>query len=108
MLPLFANLSPCLVGLEACATAHYWARELALLGHEVRLYIRRLLVLGATALIRYARARSAAEYPWLGQLLERRPARLASVAAANKMARVAWALLARNEVYSTAPTATAT
>jgi transposase len=71
-------------------------------------YIRRLLVLGATALIRYARARSAAEYPWLGQLLERRPARLASVAAANKMARVAWALLARNEVYSTAPTATAT
>src|SRR5215469_12486012 len=33
----FQELSPCLVGLEACATAHYWARELAKLGHEVRL-----------------------------------------------------------------------
>jgi len=34
---LFAGLSPCLVGLEACATAHHWARELTALGHEVRL-----------------------------------------------------------------------
>jgi len=33
----FEQLSPCLVGLEACATAHYWARELTKLGHEVRL-----------------------------------------------------------------------
>src|SRR5262249_46906879 len=31
------RLPPCLVGLEACATAHYWARELHALGHEVRL-----------------------------------------------------------------------
>ena len=33
----FAALPPCLIGLEACATAHYWARELTRLGHEVRL-----------------------------------------------------------------------
>jgi transposase len=33
----FAGLAPCLVGMEACATAHYWARELTGLGHEVRL-----------------------------------------------------------------------
>ena len=33
----FQDLPPCLVGLEACATSHYWARELARLGHEVRL-----------------------------------------------------------------------
>ena len=33
----FQELSPCLIGLEACATAHYWARELTKLGHEVRL-----------------------------------------------------------------------
>jgi transposase len=33
----FAGLSPCLIGLEACASAHYWARELQGLGHEVRL-----------------------------------------------------------------------
>ena len=34
---VFAELSPCLIGLEACASAHYWARELRALGHEVRL-----------------------------------------------------------------------
>ncbi|HUL07060.1 MAG TPA: transposase, partial [Candidatus Acidoferrum sp.] len=33
----FKQLRPCLVGMEACATAHYWARELSKLGHEVRL-----------------------------------------------------------------------
>jgi transposase len=33
----FQELSPCLVGLEACATSHYWARELTKLGHDVRL-----------------------------------------------------------------------
>src|SRR5438309_1212631 len=37
VLESFANLPPCLVGLEACAAAHYWARELRKLGHEVRL-----------------------------------------------------------------------
>ena len=33
----FASLQPCLVGVEACATAHFWAREIGALGHEVRL-----------------------------------------------------------------------
>jgi transposase len=33
----FTNLAPCLVGMEACATAHHWARELTALGHTVRL-----------------------------------------------------------------------
>ena len=37
LLAWFAKLSPCLVGMEACATAHHWARELSRLGHEVRL-----------------------------------------------------------------------
>ena len=37
LLKFFAALPPCLVGMEACATAHYWARELTKLGHEVRL-----------------------------------------------------------------------
>ena len=36
VLPFFAKLPPCLVGVEACGTAHHWARELAGLGHEVR------------------------------------------------------------------------
>jgi transposase len=37
MLSWFAKLPPCLIGIEACATAHYWARELTRLGHTVRL-----------------------------------------------------------------------
>lgn len=37
VLGYFAKLAPCRVGLEACATAHFWARELRRLGHEVRL-----------------------------------------------------------------------
>ncbi|MBO0718817.1 MAG: IS110 family transposase [Rhizobiales bacterium] len=35
--PLFAKLPPCLIGMEACPSAHYWARELSALGHTVRL-----------------------------------------------------------------------
>ena len=37
VLDFFAKLSPCLIGLEACASAHHWARELQALGHKVRL-----------------------------------------------------------------------
>ena len=37
MLKFFASLSPCLVGMEACASAHHWGRELRTLGHDVRL-----------------------------------------------------------------------
>src|SRR5258705_12087692 len=37
VLAFFSRLPRCLVGMEACATAHYWARELRTLGHEVRL-----------------------------------------------------------------------
>ena len=37
LLGFFAKQPPCLVGMEACATAHHWAREIGALGHEVRL-----------------------------------------------------------------------
>ena len=37
VLPLFEKLPPCLIGMEACATSHHWARELKALGHDVRL-----------------------------------------------------------------------
>ena len=37
VLAFFRRVPPCLIGLEACATAHYWARELRALGHEARL-----------------------------------------------------------------------
>jgi transposase len=37
LLPFFEKLPPCLVGIEACATSHFWARELMKLGHDVKL-----------------------------------------------------------------------
>jgi transposase len=37
VLEFLANLPPCLVGMEACASAHHWAREISRLGHDVRL-----------------------------------------------------------------------
>jgi transposase len=64
-------------------------------------YIRRLLVIGATAVIRFAR-RDNASKTWAARLLERKPARLVSVALANKTARIAWAVLARNQSYAAA------
>ncbi len=62
-------------------------------------YLRRLLVLGATAVIRHARTKITAETAWLRGVLDRRPVRLASVAQANKTARIVWALLVRGESY---------
>jgi transposase len=42
VLAFFGEIPPCLVGLEACATAHHWARELIALGHEPRLPQRQM------------------------------------------------------------------
>lgn len=61
--------------------------------------IRRLLVLGATAMVRRAGTWNSAAGLWLPGVLARRPVRLATVALANRMARIAWALLTRSEVY---------
>jgi hypothetical protein len=60
-------------------------------------------VLGATSMIHRATGRSSAVGIWLRKILERRPARLATVALANKMARIAWAIMARKEVYRIRP-----
>jgi transposase len=61
-------------------------------------YLRRLLVVGATAVIRHARTHPD-KHPWLIELLARRPAKVVAVALANKMARIAWAVLVRGEIY---------
>ena len=37
VLPYFANLPPCLIGMEACGSAHHWARKLQVFGHAVKL-----------------------------------------------------------------------
>jgi transposase len=63
-------------------------------------YLRRLLIVGAMAVIRSARCRPD-KHPWLIQLLARRPAKVVAVALANKTARIAWAMLARGEDYRT-------
>ena len=57
-------------------------------------YVRRILVVGAHAVLRYAK-QNPEKYPWLTQLLARRPFKVVAVALASKMARVAWALLAK-------------
>lgn len=62
-------------------------------------YLRKLLVVGATSVIRRARTSSSASAVWINALLERRPARVVTVAMANKNARIAWAVLKRGEVY---------
>ena len=59
--------------------------------------LRRLLVLGATAVIQ--RAKRGRASPWLLGLLARQPKKLAAVALANKMARVIWAMMISGEVY---------
>jgi transposase len=196
VLAFFKALPPCLVGMEACATAHYWAREFTKLGHEVRLmpakdvkaYVKRnkndaadaeaicepvrrptmrfvriksaeqqgqlmqhrtrdLLMRQRTQVINALRAHLAElgivaaqsdkgvkellalvtdkedtrlpidaranvivlaaqpeatqngeKYPWLTRLLARRPFKVVAVALANKMARMAWALLAMGHI----------
>jgi transposase len=62
-------------------------------------YIRRLLVVGATAMMRMAR-KNAAGRGWAMQLLERKRPRVVAVALANKTARIAWAVMARGESYA--------
>ncbi len=62
-------------------------------------YLRQLLVVGATALVRYAKQKPSTVDPRVVALLARKPARVASVAIANKMARIAWAVLARGGVF---------
>lgn len=62
-------------------------------------YLRKLLVVGATSVIRRSRDSTAASASWINRLLERRPARVVTVAMANKTARIAWAVLARGVVY---------
>jgi transposase len=45
VLPFFANLPPCLIGMEACGSAHYWARKLKELGHTVKLMAPQFVML---------------------------------------------------------------
>ena len=115
--------SRCLVAMEACASSHYWAREIGALGHEVKLIapayvkpfvkrqktdaaLRRLLIIGATAVVQWAVRKGAPAGSWLARMLARKPRMLVAVALANRMARVAWALMTRGGVYRASVAAT--
>ena len=62
-------------------------------------YLRWLLVAGAMAVIRQGRKTNFAKMPWLADLMERKPTKVAAVALANKTARIAWALLVNDGTY---------
>jgi transposase len=61
--------------------------------------LRRLLIIGASAVVRHASKRGAPEGSWLAKMLARKPRMLVTVALANKTARIIWALLAKGGVY---------
>jgi len=61
--------------------------------------LRSLFTAGALAVIRYAKIHGARHRPWLTALLARRPTKVAAIALANKLARMAWAMMASNECY---------
>src|SRR6266542_1210775 len=62
-------------------------------------YLRSLFTAGALAVIRYAKIHGTQHRPWLTALLARRPTKVAAIALANKIARMAWAMMAKGERY---------
>jgi transposase len=62
-------------------------------------YLRSLFTTGALAVIRYAKIHGTRHRPWLTALLARRPTKVAAIALANKIARMAWAMMAKGERY---------
>ncbi len=65
-------------------------------------YLRQLLVIGALSVIKRAKQLGHTRHPWLVPLMQRRTVKIAAVALANKIARIAWAMMVRNEPYRAA------
>ena len=62
-------------------------------------YLRGLFTAAALAVIRYAKIHGTKHRPWLAALLARRPTKVAAIALANKLARMAWVMMAKGESY---------
>ena len=116
--PILASaMAAIVVNPAAFASGRHFAASLGLTprlegtGGKVRLgpiskrgngYLRRLLVNGAMAVLRSRRAK---QDPWLAQLLASKPRLVAAVAVANKMARIGWAMMMRQEDFRARPAA---
>jgi transposase len=61
--------------------------------------IRRLLIIGAMAVVRWVARKGAAEGSWLSRMMVRKPRLLVAIALANKMARSVWAMLSKDQGY---------
>ena len=96
------SLGPAVGALCGCVllvTAHARGTAPVRAGDEA---LRSVLVAGATAVIQQVRRGRGPSWPWLTALLKRKPPKLAAVALANKMARVAWKLMVSGERYNRA------
>jgi transposase len=92
------DLSAC-IGLVLKQNSTGGKEKLGSISKAGNRYLRKLLVVGAMSLILRARQLGYTRHPWLAHLMERRSAKVAAVAVANKIARTAWAMMARGETY---------
>jgi hypothetical protein len=91
-----------LLGLDragAKAALKRWQRQAGSISKQGDRYLRSLFTAGALSVIRYAKSNGTKHRPWLTALLVRRPTKVAAIALANKIARMAWAMMARGERY---------
>ena len=87
------------VGLVPKQSSSGGKQKLGSISKQGDRYLRSLFTVGALAVIRYAKIHGTKHRPWLTALLARRPTKVAAIALANKIARMAWAMMARGERY---------
>ncbi len=87
------------IGLVPKQTSTGGKQRLGRISKQGDPYLRWLLVAGAMSVIRQAKRRGTSNLPWLDQLIANKPTKVAAVALANKMARIAWVLLMQGGTY---------